>query len=125
MKKRAKISSADRAEVQSEKRYRLVFQIETLIAEFLAQRSDLVHQVTVEEDRSKQAHPTHPAYSPLATSLRARIGNLDRSIAHLDSQIKLLKNQIPPFFHAEPVDGKLNLETVASEMHPNEGRPSC
>ena len=123
MKKRTSISPTDRVRVLTEKRYRLVFQIETLIAEFSAQRSDLVHQTMAEEDRSKQTDPKHFSYSPIATSLRARIENLDRSIAELDSQVELLKNQIPPSFRIQPVEG--NLETLASHTDPNVRRLSC
>lgn len=119
------MSSEDRARVQTESHYRLVFQIETLIAEFSAQRSDLLHQITAEEDRSKQTDPTHFAYSPLATSLRARIENLDQSIADLGSQMELLKGQIPPSFRVQPVEGNWSFETFASPMHPNVGRTSC
>jgi hypothetical protein len=125
VRKYAKISSEDGARVQTESRYRLLFQIETLIAEFSAQRSDLLHQITAEEDRSKQTDPAHFAYSPLATSLRARVENLDRSIADLDSQLNRLKDQIPESFRIWPVEGKSNLETFASQMEPDEGRHSC
>jgi hypothetical protein len=96
-----------------------------LVAELSAQRSDLVHQNRAEEYLSKQSDPTHYAYSPLAASLRARIENLDRSIVDLNSQMALLKDQIPLTFRVQPVEGNSSFETFASETHTDVGRPTC
>jgi hypothetical protein len=93
VKKRSKISPEDQTRILAHQRYKLVFQIETLISEFTAQRSDLDQHIKVEEARSKQTDPAHYAYSPLAASLRVRVENLHRSIAELTSQLGPLKDQ--------------------------------
>ena len=83
MEKRSNIPPTDRIRAQADNRYRLVFQIESLVAEFIAQRFDLDRRIRAEEARPKQTDPTHYAYSAYAASLRGRVRNLDRSIIEL------------------------------------------
>lgn len=112
--------AAGQIRVDAQHRYRLVLQIETLIAEFEAQHSDLELQIEAAEVQAKLSDPKHYAYPLLASALRTRAENLLLSIAELHSELALLKEQLPqavPLSFGQP--GSVHATVISASFEPS------
>ena len=96
MKSRAALIRLKRFQVD-EKRTRVV-QIESMIADFENSIGDLDAQIASEQERAGINDPTHYAYPTFAKAALQRRDNLKASVADLESQLDVAREELEAAF---------------------------
>ncbi len=101
---------------QAEEKRRRVAQIEAMINEFSRMAGDLDREISLEEQRSNNADPSHFAYSTYARAARARRDNLKQSADELRTQFEearaLHQEALEELEKAQNLDGREKGERV-------------